>query len=166
MSSMLVAGSIIGVRCWRYSDAGFLMPMNMHQAPPWEPGWNQCRCFREQMFGNCGDPDCVECQRSRATGKPHTFHPECQCGFYAVFRPRHIPYGQPSVIQGVIEGRGKSVVGPEGFRISEAKILALVDIGWNRLFSQYPGVALFSSIQRAVREFPPTDPLPLLAAAP
>lgn len=165
--STLVAGSIIGVRCWRSSDGGLLMPMNMHQAPPWEPGWNQCQCFREAVFNACGDPDCVECQRNRTRRQPHTFHPGCACGFYAVFKPHHIPYGLSStVIQGVVEGRGQSVVGPEGFRISEARILALVDRGWSRFFDRYPGVALFSSIERAVREFPPTDPWPLLAEVP
>jgi len=158
----LVAGSVIGIRAWR-GDGHSLWPVAVHGAPPWQQGENVSICVANaSRTGGCGDPDCPACHpRPR-----HTFDAGCTCGFYAVFHERHVPSGDFCRITGVVEGYGRMIVGPGGFRASKARVLALAyrpEPRENILPPMWRSTPLFGSLKDAVAEFPVTDPTPYLS---
>jgi hypothetical protein len=58
--------------------------------------------------------------------EPHAVvHPACDCGFWAYTNGEHyLSVGQPACL-GIIEGWGRMVIGPDGFRAQHARIVAL-----------------------------------------
>jgi hypothetical protein len=159
----LVPGSIIGVRAWKVDRTDRLWPLGIRAAPPWEPGENQSRCFTQGGATEPCSPDCKVCIDAIALRQNgHTFNARCVCGFYGVFNPLMIPgsidFSSNGVrlITGVVEVYGRMVLGPNGFRASKAKVLALIgDMGLDPKWDEVPR---FSTMRRATTEFPITDP--------
>lgn len=80
---------------------------------PWAPGENLARCNRGgYAFGNS----------AAETHEPPD--DECMCGFWAYWDLTDAPHGDWDVA-GVIQGYGRSTIGPLGFRVQKAKIIAL-----------------------------------------
>lgn len=80
----------------------------------WEPGANEAAC----LFESRHEPP-VEVDGE--TGWP------CSCGFYAYWEPPEVPHFNSDSLWllGVIEGYGRTLIGPEGFRCQSARIVAL-----------------------------------------
>jgi len=168
----LVAGSVIGMRAWR-CDGHHLWPVAVQGTDPWQPGENQSKCHTglttQWMEQRCANPDCELCN----PGIRHTFAAGCTCGFYAVFHHRHVPHGPTYGVMGIIEGYGRVVLGPGGFRASKARVLALCPADLLPVHSprcdlprQWQSLPWFRSLHAAVTEFPVTDPTPYLPAPP
>jgi len=162
----LVAGSVIGIRAWR-GDGHQLWPVAVQGSAPWQPGENLSRCYVGQSMpgDRCSNPFCQLCNPEQR----HRFEASCTCGFYAVFHPRHVPQGPAYRVNGVIEGYGRVVLGPGGFRASKARVLALCPADLLPVHSlrpdlppQWRQVPWFRSLHAAVTEFPVTDPTPYL----
>lgn len=107
--------------------------------------------------------------------------PDCECGFYAYYERQGFTPGLDSRkvgAVGLIEGYGKTTIGPKGFRSMNGKILAIClgEVGNSELFStfirptvarsinkeqvqrNYPTVRFFDSIDDMYAEFPPDTP--------
>lgn len=82
---------------------------------PWVPGENHAGCLRHRAAGMLpvrGEEGHVAPQKG------------CHCGFWAYWDLHDAPHGNWDVA-GVIEGYGKSTIGPLGFRVAKARIVAL-----------------------------------------
>lgn len=93
----LALGTVRGIREWTIDRSNNLIGRRGHS---WRPGVNRARCSspRADVALNC------------------------TCGFYAYWRP---PRPRRGSMIGVVEGWGKVVVGPKGFRCEKARIVAL-----------------------------------------
>lgn len=140
-------GTVRGVRAWRVSYQGLLRPLHV-TADPWEPGENHAQC----MAGLAARlyPE------MRRPGEHETPDENCKCGFYAYHEDRGIPpvdiaYAmmERSIIAGVIEGYGRTLIGERGFRCEKARIVKLTP--WDghtspevveRVHQNYPDVPI------------------------
>lgn len=86
---------------------------------------------------------------SMVNGKPHSMMlPDCSCGFWAYTNGEHMLSCTGPAVLGVIEGWGRCVLGPDGFRAEKARIVALAfpssdDVG---------GGAVIDSVQAHVAD--------------
>lgn len=82
---------------------------------------------------------------------------DCTCGFYACLTPEN-EYASPlftdwlSMVEGIIQGYGKVVVGSLGFRSEFAEIVALVDTHIP-LSSKYDNIPRFATLDDAKAAF-------------
>ena len=86
-------------------------------------------------------------------------HPDCQCGIYADWKP------YPSFAEifssgyytgrmfGVIEGSGRTIIGTEGFRCENARMIAGVLVGGTKK-RDILGVPLASSLDELLEMYP------------
>ena len=82
----------------------------------WGAGTNHAVCLRTAR------PSPVD----MVDGKPHALMmPECDCGFWAYTADTHILSLTGPAVLGVVEGWGRCVLGPHGFRAERARIVAL-----------------------------------------
>lgn len=99
---------------------------------PWEPGENVAVCGHSedaQSYIRSGNPF-VALQRPmrRWTGMGYDAEHslmDCTHGFYSLLAPGH-HVSSPGYVDGMVEGWGQVVAGPDGFRCQKAKIVALV----------------------------------------
>jgi len=105
----LVPDSIYGVRRWTVLPNGKLT--SYAAGYTWHPGWNFATCH----------------------GQPHHLRSDygryCGCGFWAYWDEHggHVKVtGGGNAVIGIVEGRGAALVGGSGFRIEQARIVALV----------------------------------------
>jgi len=102
------AGSVYGARWWQLrqeDDRLRLLGMRDY----WEPGENTARCLGEFMAHD------VPARR-------------CGCGFWAYWEPQSAggdPSAGPAPVLGVIQGYGRTLIGPKGFRCAKARIVAI-----------------------------------------
>lgn len=144
-----VAGTLTGIRAFKPQDGWLRAPVN--RTSVWRPGENVAECVPQPFSAfNRDDPHQVA-----GMG--------CRCGFYAYFHAGYNPHQRPGDVLGLIQGYGVVTVGTRGFRCEKARIVALIapdvpnfDLGF--VFANYPGVALFNSVEEAVAEFPLTVP--------
>jgi hypothetical protein len=103
------ASAVAGYRAWQLGPGGFLFPLALPGAPPWEPGVNRARCF---------------------AGRRHDAHEapgaNCRCGLHALHNPGdgRLKLGHPAI--GAIGAWGEIEVYAEGFRAEYASVIALV----------------------------------------
>lgn len=110
------AGAITGLRVWNVDREGRLLSLNYGAI--WTPGENVSLCGKK-----AGPTYTWSLTGEKIKQLPeHHFHPECACGFWA-HNEGHDFYKGP--IFGAIEGYGKVLVGPAGFRAEKARIIAL-----------------------------------------
>lgn len=84
----------------------------------WGHATNEALCLR----GATGRGQPV----SMVRGKPHALMmPECDCGFWSYTNGEHVLSVQGPAALGIIEGWGRCVLGPDGFRAEKARLLAL-----------------------------------------
>jgi hypothetical protein len=123
-----VPGTVRGFRWWNvdapplhlspFSDRGQAwMPRYLHgQRDTWAPGENIAEC----------KPDVFSVTRHPGVPAPVR---RCACGFWAYWTVRKHDLGSHGdtklPVFGVVEGSGKVLIGPEGFRAAKAKIIAL-----------------------------------------
>lgn len=89
----------------------------------WADGPNTARCLRTP-FRRPGAP--VVGNLNRVGGREHELlMPECGCGFWAYTSGEHILSVPVPAVLGVVEGWGRMVLGPHGFRAEKARIVAL-----------------------------------------
>jgi len=112
-----------GWRQWRIHDTTLT---GISHREPWHPGVNECICkvTPGQVFSNM-IWDWTHNQWMLGKDPGHDFE-SCTCGFYARFYHDAYTERYDSHISGMIEGWGDVVLGPEGFRASKAKVVALV----------------------------------------
>lgn len=121
-----VAGTVRGYRWWSTD----VPPLELSPSGPgstwrpgrlrgqkdfWDPGVNTAACKSDAYRSHPHDPATIP---ERA----------CGCGFWAYWHvKRHDLGGFSSALPvvGVVEGSGKVIVGPEGFRAARAKIIAI-----------------------------------------
>lgn len=85
----------------------------------WGDGPNEAMCLT-------GYPNQPPNTRTHYAGKPHQLLlPECSCGFWAYTNGAHVLSVNGVAALGVIEGWGRMVLGPHGFRCQKARIVAL-----------------------------------------
>lgn len=195
------AGSLIGLRSFGIQPEGPMRPLSsLFHTYYWDAGVNVATCqMRPQLSKRCGGvtaehthgPECYF-----TAGCPGLISKDCDCGFWAYTNgenhfhtyPRSI--GKPAgswggvarigQIAGIIEGFGKCVIGPRGFRCEKARIRALIlPISVNprystdpedqmpvvdvkqiearlaeRLLAAYPDVPVFGSEYLACKAYP------------
>lgn len=124
-SARLVPDVVRGIRAWRIGNDGSLISVS--QQYRWQPGWNHAMCF--------GITHIPVSENGTHLGTP--IAPICGCGFWAYWTTRgsHVAMGQAV---GIVEGKGKALVGREGFRIEHARIVALVDPAAPRVRFRFP----------------------------
>lgn len=117
-----VAERFLGFRAFEIVDQGYdhlrgtlagIFKRNYH----WSPGVNAARC----LYPGRQPTDIVG-------GREHgllTPVPECDCGFWAYANGDHIVCVHGPAVLGIIEGWGRMVIGPHGFRSQYARIVAL-----------------------------------------
>lgn len=118
------AGSVIGYRWWQLDAPNLrLDPLtaDRHWNPRpligaagamWMPGVNHAVC---KYVDEHKPPVEVD-----AAGRG------CGCGFWAYWQPQEHDLGRNSLpVLGVIEGTGRTLIGPRGFRSQKARIIAL-----------------------------------------
>jgi hypothetical protein len=160
----LVADTIYGFRAWTsgpgivygslmsgYSQRdGLFRSLTARHA--WVPGWQKAHC----LF------DC------RKTAKFHKLFGDekyrvpmksCSCGFYAYHNPAHAGglRGEPF---GVIEAKGKVLLGSLGFRAEEARIVALHRPRftgnrdwWEKVEQQFPDVKIYRNKEKMLKDY-------------
>jgi hypothetical protein len=103
------ASAVAGYRAWQLGPGGFLFPLALPAAPPWEPGANRARCF------------------ARSPGVHTAPGPHCICGFHALHDPcdSRLGLGHPAV--GAIAAWGEIEAYAAGFRAEHASVVALAD---------------------------------------
>jgi len=143
----LVAGELRGYRQFDLRDGG-LFPLVHSSAGPWAGGIEHARCD--------------------AGGEHEPPAPGCRCGLYAWYLP-----GSATVALGpasaVVAARGRCVLGDRGFRAASARIEAVTlpvlvrmhPVAARRaremLARRYPGVRVYGSVRRMLKEHPPHD---------
>lgn len=182
----LIVGPVYGLRLFTYyQDPGGLPPLRglAYQAP-WSPGENESVCHKA-LYYHAPNSDRVRSgwqwmpgkrQPQRRTGwypRPCSgMEPSCSCGFYAYHAHEYfgslsspgasvrVPFNVGA--KGVIEGYGRVVVGPNGFRAEKARIVALARVNPTRMYhidtpeedlSMY-GVPIFKTQTAMLRAFP------------
>lgn len=158
----LVQGTLRGYREWQwghmafpgYRRGAFLWPQNLvwtvnagdapYHVSPWlSDTWNEAVCARlETHQVPYPDRGC--------------------CGFYAKYRPQWNQIPRSVAVPGVIEAKGRIILGTKGFRAQQARIVALIKPETpyenNSIFAaEAYGVPLFNTVEEALEAFPPHD---------
>lgn len=157
------AGSIKGLRSWQIDDRGRLRGVT-HPAV-WLPVENASTCRIKPRCPNatavardegyfslprslvkpCTVPGCDGMEHPA----PHTFDPDCECGFWAY---DEVGFKEHGDVSGVIEGYGLTTIGTKGFRCAKARVVALCRereddpltlSEWLRLKQLYPDAAFY-----------------------
>jgi hypothetical protein len=142
----LVAGELRGYRQFDLADGGLYPVVHAGQGA-WDGRLEHARCVHEP------------------THAPPVAG--CTCGLYAMYRP-----GSATVSVGaanaVVAARGRVVLGDRGFRAAAARVEAVALPGTvllpravararAALGHNYPGVAVYRSTRRMLRDHPPHD---------
>ena len=146
----LVPGMLTGFRTWKverqhsvpgHAGAGEGTLCSVSYTATWRPGVNHAKCLAPSGLRRviCDDETHVRPSdhesRCYTNGPCAGLDPRCGCGFWAYtsessewFRdnPYSITCAQPPRAYGIIDGFGRCVVGPRGFRASSAMVRALV----------------------------------------
>lgn len=134
------------------------------------------RAPRYEITWNDGSTEVLtEIKFATTESEPHEAPDEdCVCGFYAYAEPSHedarLPRGS-QLVQGIVRGSGRTLIGTKGFRCEKAEIIALLDptrggkktADWRleqrgKLERIYPDVPLLASHAELV-EFAPLESL-------
>lgn len=140
-----VVGTITGLRGWQIDPNGNLRGCTY--PVPWTPGENTARCMvaRSAMTSHVviindapifgAHAGWIYPENANADVVPiegftqdpcDGLDPDCGCGFYAFYdadTARQQSYGS---VRGAIEGWGRIVAGPKGFRAQHARVVAIV----------------------------------------
>lgn len=86
----------------------------------WGPGVNQATCLRDPLYS-------MTYSMTTVGVPPKHEQPieECMCGFWAYTNGVHSLTVSGPAVFGIIEGWGRMVIGPHGFRAEKARIVAL-----------------------------------------
>lgn len=161
-------GSLTGLRAFLINDKGGLTGVAYRDL--YSPEVNTAVCHVEPWW----TPETIPACYLPYIKDGHDFIGiNCTCGFHAFFDGTndylHDPNGpmwSEYRIAGIIEGWGKYVVGPRGFRAEKARILALItppDVDSETLATvrrRYPAAAWFDTQDAAIAEFPLTAEVP------
>lgn len=193
-------GSLFGVRCWEIvpgAHQGVLLLKGQHGGV-WTDGENVAVCpaghekppYKRPVRGAPGCT-CAALTADRAEdaiAARRGYHAwgcdtkECDCGFWGYWTVEAAPNFNPArCVLGVIEGYGRVVRGPKGFRCAKARIVAvhlamrvLDDRGYDHpdsamvlsaaemaLAESYPSVPAYATVPGMLAMHPPTlDYLP------
>lgn len=168
----LVAGTVTGIRYWTtHGDGRGLRPIV--QGGCWTPGENEAVCHnyfhRLAMLPTV--PNQTRCGLGQY-GDDLVPSQGCDCGFYAYFDPSAEPplIAVNRLVRGVVDGYGRVIVGPRGFRAEKARIVALsrpwwwaADGGWVMQELRLYGVPIYGAVDDMVAAHPLTNPEGLVA---
>lgn len=149
--TQFIAGTARGRRSWYVDHGGWLRGITYRQV--WTPGENVAKCFVvKQKQPGTGLPALIPKRTGKYPWETGGFgfpedptqpaellpwyesdgcdglDPKCACGFYAYHSGRN-SYGVsgPGLrVDGVIEGYGKVILGPAGYRAQKARVVALM----------------------------------------
>lgn len=128
----LVLGSLVGYRRWITGGDGWLRGWDHHER--WQTGVSRSTCWRLGRDGTSGwfpgNPQFrpsgeVRLPGGRVRNPCSGMEVGCSCGYWAYTDVTRAVQGVSDVI-GAIEGTGRVVVGPAGFRAERARILAIL----------------------------------------
>lgn len=126
----LAPRSLMGLRAW-YDPSGSFDLIGFY-GRVWVSGVNLADCdqadriiaLKKQLsaYGKWERRDEIRWARLHRVADP-----ECKCGFYAYFThdPLKVSVSCDGLVIGVIEGFGPTTIGPQGFRCTQARIMAL-----------------------------------------
>ena len=165
-------GSLIGCRAFTMTYNN--MRLRGPRFPqPMGAGVNQARCVTPNMSMTilALEMDSLWGQMPEACVKQ-----DCSCGFYAYTHSNGREFESPGRFNAIVEGFGKCVVGPLGFRCSKMRVLALVmphlrgendpyselwemagpplSLAIGKRVAQDYGIPLFDTYAQAFEEFP------------
>lgn len=161
----LAIGVVRGIRTWSTSALvcsnrepdGVLRGMrNWH----WRPGENVAQCLARVDWTHLYSSQRGLLDVDLAANPCRGIEVTCECGFYAYWADRYVQ--SILSVAGVIEGYGRTVIGPRGFRCEKARILALapryddVRLPMGLLGDRYR-VPTFETVDDMLAEFPPDD---------
>lgn len=86
---------------------------------------------------------------------------DCKCGFWAYWLPKYMPY-QSFAVSGIIEGYGKTIIGPLGFRAQFCNLKGLLADPYYLKRSEMDalrryGVPIYENMLDLLREQPLTE---------
>ncbi len=160
-------GVVTGVRAFLVNDVGMLTGIFYGQT--WRADANnRARCrHRNPTYPRIGTgpgsrydddtdqaPECETAHMLACTSK---------CGFYGYYEGSndYNPADKPHIdrVSGVVWGWGHCLIGTRGFRVSRARIVALVanpEIpNWDLVRENYAQIPMFRTFDEMVAEFPP-----------
>jgi hypothetical protein len=100
--------AVVGYRAWQLAPGGFLFPLALPAAPPWEPGVNRAHCLAPRGH-----------DAHAAPGR------HCRCGLHALHDPHdgRLKLGHAAV--GAIAAWGEIEVYATGLRAEYASVVTL-----------------------------------------
>lgn len=154
--------TVRGYRAFSWRPDGTLTG-TAQQGFQWRPGWNDATCH----------PPMMAMTTWWSTGSPRPEHKApvngCGCGFWAYWTGENDRvYG--GNLSGVIEAKGRAIVGTLGMRVEKARIVALVQpdaitavsrlsAAQRRMWKIIPlDVAVLAAVQCAILHFTPFAP--------
>lgn len=123
---------LVGLRSFRFAQPDRMTGLAYQW--PWEPGENVALCGHsdevQEVLRNANPMQAMMMAGRRLTGHvgynvKHRLA-DCSHGFYSLLDVDHFNSNGPGYIDGMIEGYGEVIAGPDGFRCEKAKIVALV----------------------------------------
>lgn len=166
----LAIGSINGFRRWRLTIDGVLTGVTHRDT--WRSNGNVAECHKyadaKKLIGEKPEEESFYEYRARANEAQRLSHDyaSCECGYYAYFDGKgESGYASDGPhVSGYVEASGEVLIGTEGFRAMEARIIALcvplLEGMWRldpffiaRLKANYPGVPVFESEMAMMAEF-------------
>lgn len=167
----LALGTVRGARTWRVWPNGAEHEhelSGMFFKHTWMPGENLALCYHRpaKSYGRYPIAQVLE--------EPEPFVPKpielghlatCLCGFYAFYNGSNDYYVEEdrdkTLVTGMIEGYGETLIGSHGFRCTKARIVALTihpDLPQiDEVIARYPGIPVFHDFNTMEREFPNDD---------
>jgi len=186
-SRPFAAGALTGIRAWQVQGTVNKPLEGLFHHQEWGPGVNVSFCDNKPALKNACWKDHEEDPRAHVDdcyfdNRCGGVEMKCGCGFWAYTNGRNDYYrgmiGQGGIahVSGIIQGFGKCVVGPKGFRAEKAiiKCLILPARMHTRMVSDqtmetvlqrqlrrsmdllYPGIPIFSDEEIAMAEYPLT----------
>lgn len=136
----LLTQAIIGYRgWWLETRTGTTELTGQAFRQRWVPGENEAVCYNtsDDMMTSVGIPGLLWQDSNTPlirTGISHLpctgMESTCSCGFYAYHvdpsEAPHLVFDDFDQVEGVIEGYGRVILGPHGFRASKARVVGFV----------------------------------------
>lgn len=160
-------GNVRGMRNFKIDLLGRLTGV-IYTRAIWVPGVNDARCMRTWgipvpiILNGFSGPAAMAAVPDRPVDD-HEFQ-DCGHGFYAYWDGSR-DYHEKGDVTGVIRGFGTGEIGPCGFRVMKAEIVAIKFSGSipqdvrDAVIANYPNVPVFKTVATMLAEFPLTNGL-------
>jgi hypothetical protein len=163
----IIASSLFGQRYWNINSEQMLTSITKNEYQ-WVPGKNEAICLRNkdivglEMMGRT-QPNGTMSAPFKLLHETESLPIDvCGCGFWAYWSEQNaVRQNNKTAVAGVMEGWGKLIVGPNGFRAQYARIVALCPpteakawLNLPAMRAQYPGVKWYDDFEEMVAMHP------------